>query len=425
MKKLISMLLLVSMVILLLSACNSLERDEETTESSTTENTDIPTREGLVMSTYYLPYSSSLTPISLTFYEDGRYEAKYQNDSEELYWNYYNIKDGQVVLSARDARLSYVFTILQHTLVFDEEASTATLWEVYEDKEIIYYLPGITESEIIATAVMSQRGLEALPVVEKLYGKYEGVFNRVPREFYVFRMAGNATNSQWSNKILGTPYTFTYNNEEEILVFLQGRLLTLNQALARGVITLDILEELNATHHNCQIEHSYDDGVITTLSEKEVILYTCRVCNDTKTVDLPKDFAFTVTWSFDGKYNSQTGHLENGYNYQLDTKCETTLILEHRELMNIYRLLYNANFTQIEEDFFASDIDAEPSYNIKFSYLVDGKTAEFAIKGASELYYYADWELYPEFGYAHEKIVEFITNTEEYKSLPPNTNAYD
>ena len=88
-------------------------------------------------------------------------------------------------------------------------------------------MPGITESEIIATVVMSQRGLEALPVVEKLYGKYEGVFNRVPCEFYVFRMAGNATKSQWSNKILGTPYTFTYNNEEEILVFLQGRILVL------------------------------------------------------------------------------------------------------------------------------------------------------------------------------------------------------
>ena len=176
---------------------------------------------------------------------------------------------------------------------------------------------------------------------------------------------------------------------------------------------------------NCQIEHSYDDGVITTLSEKEVILYTCRVCNDTKTVDLPKDFAFSVTWGFDGKYNSQTGHLENGYNYQLGTKCETTLILEHRELMNIYRLLYNANFTQIEEDFFASDIDVDPSYNIKFSYFVDGKTTGFTIKGASPLNSYTEWELYPEFGYAHEKIVDFITNTEEYKSLPPNTNAYD
>ena len=123
-------------------------------------------------------------------------------------------------------------------------------------------------------------------------------------------------------------------------------------------------------------------------------------------------------------YNSQTGHLENGYNYQLGAKCETTLVLEHEELMNVYRLLYNANAFEIKEDFIVGNIHWTPSYDVCIAYSIDGETVNFKIDGEYDIYYYSDWECHPEFGYAYYKIVDFIKSTEEYKALPPNTNVY-
>ena len=140
---------------------------------------------------------------------------------------------------------------------------------------------------------------------------------------------------------------------------------------------------------------------------------------------MPNDFAFSLTWGFDGKYDSQTGHLENGYNYQLDADCETTLVLTQEELMNVYRLLYNANAFTIKENLIVGNTSWMPSYMIFISYSVGGETVNFSIDGEYDAYYYSDWDVHPEFGYAYYKIVEFIKSTEEYKALPPNTNAYE
>ncbi len=174
-----------------------------------------------------------------------------------------------------------------------------------------------------------------------------------------------------------------------------------------------------------EAEHTYDDGVVTQASNQEVILYTCQTCGETKTVEMPEDFAFSLTWSFDGKYDSQTGHLENGYNYNLGAKCETTLVLTRAELMDIYRLLYNANAFAIKEDFFASEILGHPNYRLKIGYTLNGETVNFMIDGETFVRDYTDWKEHQAFGYAYYEIVNFIKSTEEYKALPPNTNLYE
>ena len=171
----------------------------------------------------------------------------------------------------------------------------------------------------------------------------------------------------------------------------------------------------------CDTPHSYNEGVIA----EDVILYTCLTCGETKTVEVPADFAFSLTWGFDGGYDSKTGLLKNGYNYQLGVDCETTLILTREELMNVYRLLYNANAFAIKEDFTVSKILGHPSYRVKFSYSVGCEVFKFTIDGESFVGDYSDWEVHQEFGYAYYQIVDFIKSTEEYKALPPNTNAYD
>lgn len=399
---------------------------ETTTEDVTTPETPpevTPPKviNDLTMGTYYLPYSLRSEPISLTFYENGRFEAKYPDDAEEPYCNSYRVKDGQVILAIENPEKSHVFTILENALVFDDKASTANLWDSLAwTREVIYFLPDVSESDILATTVMAENDWAVLPEIGKIYGKYQHTVGSNTYDVYAFMLA-EGDDFIWSDKIWGTPYTFTYANEREILTYYQGKLLTLNEAFDRGIITLDILAELNQDHHSCGIAHSYDEGVVT----EEVILYTCYICGDTKTVKMPADFAFSLTWSFDGSYNSQTGLLKNGYNYQLGVDCETTLILTREELMDIYRLLYNANAFDIKENFIVGSILWEPSYRIYISYSIDGETVSFSIDGEDATYYYTDWQVNQAFGYAYYKIVDFIKSTEEYKALPPNTNAYE
>lgn len=451
MKKRISILLLASLLLLSLSGClvNN-NRGEGTTPDNTTENTtpestagettteNITTPEtppevtppevinGLTMGTYYFPYYEGNAPMTLTFTKSGKCVQDFSEGSTYT-WSY-TVKDNQVFLKPTDLSKTYVFTILENALIFDREASTHnfwTTWSWFYECPIIYYLDDVTDSELLATAVMAEEELEALPTIEKIYYKYERTLtNGYKFDVYVFMVGETISDTPWSDKILGTQYTFTYPDNRQILTYYRGRLLTLNKAFDEGIVTSEILAELNKKYCNCQIAHSYDDGVVTQVSNEEVILYTCYVCGNTKTVKMPEDFAFSITWSFDGKYDSQTGHLENGYNYTLDTKCETTLVLEREELMDIYRLLYNANFTEIKEDFVVGNVLVQPYYDIEISYTINGETVDFTIDGEVLVHFYTDWELHPEFGYAYYKIVDFIKNTEEYKALPPNTNMY-
>ena len=110
----------------------------------------------------------------------------------------------------------------------------------------------------------------------------------------------------------------------------------------------------------------------------------------------------------------------SGYNYELDADCVTTLTFNKKELMNIYRILYNGGYWNINNKIRVSDVHVMPSYTIKINISVDGETYDAIIYGASSITY-SEWTLYPEFGYAYEKIVnEFIKNSEEFKSLPRN-----
>lgn len=136
-------------------------------------------------------------------------------------------------------------------------------------------------------------------------------------------------------------------------------------------------------------------------------------------------FAFTCTFGFDGYYNSETGELRNGYNYDLDVECKTTLFQKQEELLNIYRILLNGKLFDIKQDFSVSEDLIEPSYTIKISYKVNDVTINFKIYGASYISY-NEWEVNSEFGYAYYKVLnDYILNSEEYKSLPVNQNKYE
>lgn len=63
-----------------------------------------------------------------------------------------------------------------------------------------------------------------------------------------------------------------------------------------------------------------------------LICVFCLVSCDTNMTSLqhemPEDFSFTLTFGFDGYYDSKTDILKNGYNYDFDCECKTTLIFD-------------------------------------------------------------------------------------------------
>lgn len=383
---------------------------------------------GLVMGTYYLPYDSMYDPISITFYKSGRCMIDFSNEDKEPYRQNYWLQDGCVYIDIDGAPKVHVFRIFENALVFDPKLSTANLWDsMYSMGPVVYFLPDVSEEEMLGTVVMANMGLTSIPTIDRIYKKYDSIkeYFGITNDVYAFMANIPATQTPHSDKVLGTEYTFTYSDSREILIYTQGWLMTLNKAFDRGLITDKILGEINEDHRNCEIAHSYDEGIIISGNDGEKILYTCHICSATKTVSLPNDFSFSLTYGFDLYYDSKTGYLENGYNYELGTKCETTLILDHNELMNIYRILYNGSLLEINDDFYATDRIQSPSYTIKISYIIDGEAVEFRILGASGTTY-SKWDVYSEFCYAYEKVVrDFITSSEEYKALPPNHNVYD
>ena len=382
----------------------------------------------LVMGTYYLPYESEYDPTSISFFENGTCTIDFASEKKESYHQNYWVENGKVYLDIDTAPKVHVFTITENALIFDKALSTANLWDTMAYRgPVVYFLSGVSQEDILSTVTMASEGMDTLPRIERIYGKYEigNRYNDKKNDMYAFCVEIDKEGVSNSEKILGTEYTFTYQEGRRVLVYTQGMVLSLNEAFDRELITLDIIKELYEFHKDCSIQHNYDEGAVVQTSEGEIILYTCRVCQDTKTVSLPKDFSFRLTWGFDGYYDSETGHLESGYNYDLGQKCETTLILDHNELMNVYRILYNGGLLEIKEGFMASNQFVVPSYSIDFGYTVDGETVSFSIVGTSYLSY-SKWEEHPEFAYAYFTVInEYIKSSDEYKALPPNQNVYD
>ena len=269
--------------------------------------------------------------------------------------------------------------------------------------------------------------LNTMPDVEEIYFKYALELTTYPNDLYIFLVDRNNAGSARVDKVLGTKYTFTYPDGQEIMVYYAGWLKTLNQAYDSGYVTTDILEQLNADFHDCGIAHSYDEGEIIQIpGGGEEILYTCYICGAHDTAYIPADFSFAFTWGFDGFYDSKTGRLRNG-NDRSGNINETTLFLEHDELMNIYRILYNSGFFGIKDSFCVrNDFGImSPSYNVNIKYELDGEEVEYKIYGTTSLSY-SKWDVHCAVGFAYSKVLsDYIFSSDEYKALPPNYNAYD
>lgn len=383
------------------------------------------------LGTYYLPYSSKYDPIALRFDENNMMHYIFEDENNKLESCKYDIIDGYIYIyiGKYETEKYHVFEITNYGIVLDSKKTTANLWDnnIYSGEEVIFYLEGATKELIISSTYQFANELSELPKIEKIYESYEINGN----DAYAVMMDEATTAVEWSEKIIGTDYTFTYNDGSEILIYYNGAFYGLNRAYNRGYISEVDLAYLNKNHHNCEIAHSYDQGLVVlpeeqTLGDVGVILYTCTICGDTETVGIPQDFSFAFTFGFDGYYNSLTGELKNGYNYDLGVECKTTLNLTQEQLLDVYRIFYNGNINNYQDGIRASEDLMEPSFTIKITYSINYEEYNFNIYGATGVHYMSDWDEGYDFGYAYKKVLnEFIYISEEYKSLPPNQNMYD
>lgn len=140
--------------------------------------------------------------------------------------------------------------------------------------------------------------------------------------------------------------------------------------------------------------------------------------------EMPEDFSFSLTFDFDGYYDSKLGVLKNGYNYDLDCECKTTLFFTKEELKEIYAIFLEGSIDKWEEELTVNKL-IPPSYIIEITFTANGQTEKVKIYGASHIGL-DEWKNSVRLGKAYYKIVdEYIKNSEEYKALPPNQNLYD
>lgn len=149
------------------------------------------------------------------------------------------------------------------------------------------------------------------------------------------------------------------------------------------------------------------------------------VDNTAQPHEMPADFSFTITFGFDGYYDSKTGILQNGYNYDLACECETTLKFSEEELKEIYEIFLEGSIDRWNEELTVSYNLVKPSYIIDISFTANSETINIRIFGASFIGL-NEWENSVELGKAYYKIVdEYIKASDEFKSLPKNQKFYD
>ena len=142
--------------------------------------------------------------------------------------------------------------------------------------------------------------------------------------------------------------------------------------------------------------------------------------------EMPDSFAFSINWGFDGKYDSSTKVLSNGYNYDLDVKCKTELNLSKEQLQEIYEIVRNAKIDTYKEKIVTNKRVQSPTSELKITIYYGGEEHSVILLNS---YLNDDMSLYlqgEKVGKAIKKIVEeYITSSDEYKSLPENQLTYE
>ena len=140
---------------------------------------------------------------------------------------------------------------------------------------------------------------------------------------------------------------------------------------------------------------------------------------------MPDNFAFSLTFSYSGSYDSKTGVLKNGYNFDLNCDCETILKFSEEEMKEIYEIFRESFIDRRQKELTVSDNLVKPSYDIKISIIAGTISKNITIHGATSITV-DEWKNSKRLGEAYYKIVDdYIMASNEFKSLPENQVFYD
>lgn len=141
---------------------------------------------------------------------------------------------------------------------------------------------------------------------------------------------------------------------------------------------------------------------------------------------MPTDFYFTVSWGFDGHYDSRTKILSKGYNYDLEQECATELVLSEEDLEEIYKIIRRVRIDKEFKEYNPKFFHSSPSPALGLNVFYENQVYSVIVEGAGlndSMFFYKEGR---RIARAIRKIVQnYIINTEEYKSLPENQLFYD
>lgn len=161
-----------------------------------------------------------------------------------------------------------------------------------------------------------------------------------------------------------------------------------------------------------------------------IALYGCKQTkSDPEKVIVPKDFTFSITWDCYGisSYDSGTGTLIKTNHATHPEDYITTLELSEDVLKEIYiKLTEDMDIYSYHNNYNPFSYDSRPTETIIISMTADGKsktvTCENIAFGDPED---AKNKKGQKFIYVKNEIVNMITNTEEWQSLPDYEFGYD
>ena len=166
-----------------------------------------------------------------------------------------------------------------------------------------------------------------------------------------------------------------------------------------------------------------------------IILCMTAICGCTQTnidpekVQVPEDFLFSITWNVYGisSYDSETGTLIKTTDATHPENYITNLELSEETLKEIYiKLTKDIDLYSYKNEYNPFSFVSQPTQTIIISLTADGasKTVtceDIALGDAEE----ARTQKGRKFMKVRDEIVEIITNTEEWKSLPDYEFGYD
>ena len=158
------------------------------------------------------------------------------------------------------------------------------------------------------------------------------------------------------------------------------------------------------------------------------ILLLCG-CNNKQSMlpkKMPNDFSFTIKWSFDGTYDSNTNILLNGYNYDLNTECKTELVLSTVQLKEIYTICKKNKVDIYNGTINTKEYEVVPNCDLILTIHANSQEYKITLHNSYLSDNFDEYINGKEVANTIKEIAgKYILSSNEYKSLPPNQQLYD